>query len=68
MSSYIRMNQSNGEKQIEILWLKGKAENFASLHPLQSEISQVFKLSKASMDAKNLKQEDETWPKREYHK
>jgi len=49
------MNQSNDEKQIEILWLKGKAENFASLHPLQSEISQVFKLSKAPMDVKNLK-------------
>jgi hypothetical protein len=43
-----------------MLQLKGKAENFASLHLLQSEMSQVFKFSKALMDTKNLKQEDET--------
>jgi len=35
-SPYIRMNRikSNGEDETEILRLKGKAENFASLHPL----------------------------------
>ena len=26
--------KSNGEEEIEILWLKGKTETFASLHPL----------------------------------
>ena len=30
--------KSNGEDEIEILQLKGKAENFASLHPLQLEM------------------------------
>jgi len=35
-------------------------KNFASLHPLQSEMSQVFKFSKTPVDAKNLKREDET--------
>jgi hypothetical protein len=29
--------KSNGEEEIKIFWLKGKAENFASLHPLQLE-------------------------------
>jgi hypothetical protein len=42
-------------KEKKILRLKGKAENFASLYPLQSEISQVCKFSKAPVDAKNLK-------------
>ena len=55
--------KSNGEEETEILRLKGKSENFASLHPLQSEISQVFKFPKAPVDAKNLKWEDEIWPK-----
>jgi hypothetical protein len=27
--------KSNGEEETEILRLKGKSENFASLHPLQ---------------------------------
>jgi uncharacterized protein YigE (DUF2233 family) len=31
--------KSNGKEEIKILWLKGKGKNFASLHPLQSEIS-----------------------------
>ena len=52
--------KSNGEEETEILRLKGKAENFVSLHSLQSEMSQVFKFSKAFVDAKNLKREDET--------
>ena len=52
--------KSNGEKETKILRLNGKAENFASLHPLQLEMSQVFKFPKAPVDAKNLKQEDET--------
>jgi len=60
--------KSNGEEETEIFWLKGKAENFTSLHPLQSEMSQVFKFPKAHMDAKNLKREDETCPRRECHK
>jgi len=55
--------KSNGEEETKILRLKGKSENFASLHPLQSEISQVFKFPKALVDAKNLKWEDEIWPK-----
>jgi hypothetical protein len=50
------MNQVNDEEETEILRLKGKAENFTSLHPLQSEMSQVFKFSKAPVDTKNLKQ------------
>ena len=60
--------KSNGEEETEILRLKGKAENFTSLHPLQSEMSQVFQFFKAPMDAKNLKREDETWPRQECHK
>jgi hypothetical protein len=52
--------KSNGEEETEILRLKGKAKNFVSLHSLQSEMSQVFKFPKASVDAKNLKREDET--------
>jgi len=63
-----RWIKSNGEEEIEILWLKGKMENFTSLHPLRSEISQVCKFSKAYMDAKNLKWEDEIWPRWECHK
>jgi hypothetical protein len=27
--------KSNGEEETKILWLKGKAGNFISLHPLQ---------------------------------
>jgi hypothetical protein len=60
--------KSNGEEKTKILRLKGKAENFASLYPLQSEISQVCKFSKAYVDAKNLKWEEEIWPRREWHK
>ena len=60
--------KSNGEEETKILWLKGKTENFASLYPLQLEISQVFKFSKASVDAKNLKREDKTCSRRECHK
>ena len=52
--------KSKGEEETKILWLKGKTENFINLHSLQSEISQVFKSSKAPVDAKNLKREDET--------
>ena len=52
--------KSNGEEEAKILRLKGKIKNFVSLHPLQSEISQVCKFSKALIDAKNIKQEDET--------
>ena len=44
--------KSNGEEETEILRLKGKAKNFVSLHPLQSEMSQVFKFPKAPVDAK----------------
>jgi len=53
--------KSNGEEEAKILWLKGKTKKIVSLHPLQSEISQVCKFSKALMNAKNIKQEDETW-------
>ena len=60
--------KSKGEEETEIIQLKGKAENFTSLHPLQSEISQVLKFPKAPVDAKNLKQEDKTWPRWECHK
>jgi hypothetical protein len=60
--------KSNGKEETEILQLKGKAENFISLHLLQLEMSQVFKFPKAPMDAKNLKQEGETWPRWECHK
>jgi len=59
-SSYIKVNQINRKEEIETLRLKGKMESFASLHPLQSEISQVFNFPKAPMDAKNLKRENET--------
>jgi len=52
--------KSKGKEETEILRLKGKAKNFASLHPLQSEISKVFKFPKALMDAKNLKRENKT--------
>ena len=52
--------KSNGEEEAKILRLKGKKNFFISLHPLQSEISQVCKFSKALIDAKNIKQEDET--------
>jgi len=31
-------------------------KNFTSLHPLQSEMLQVFKFSKTPVDTKNLKQ------------
>ena len=44
--------KSNGEDETKILRLKGKAENFASLHPLQSEMSQVFKFPKAIQNAR----------------
>ena len=60
--------KSNGEEEIEILRLKVKAENFANLHPLLSEMSQVFKFPKAPVDAKNIKREDEIWPRWECHK
>jgi hypothetical protein len=60
--------KSNEKEKTEILWLKSKAENFVSLHPLQLEISQVCKFHKAHMDTNNLKWEDETWPGRECHK
>jgi len=63
-----RWIKSNGEEEIEILRLKGKTKNFTSLHPLQLEISQVCKFSKAHVDAKNLKREDETLPRWECHK
>jgi len=43
-------------------------KNFASLHPLHSEISQVYKIFKAPVDAKNLKWENKTLPRRECHK
>jgi hypothetical protein len=65
ISEWIKLN---GEEETEILRLKGKVENFTSLHPLQSEMSQVFKFSKAPVDVKNLKREDETCPKRECYK
>jgi len=52
--------KSNGEEEAKILRLKGKKKIFVSLHPLQLEISQVCKFSKALIDAKNIKQEDET--------
>jgi len=52
--------KSNEEEEIKILQLKSKIENFISLHPLQSEISQVCKFSKALTNAKNLKREDKT--------
>ena len=51
------------KKKTKILWLKGKGENFANVHPLQQKISQVFKFSKAYVDAKYLKQEDKTLPR-----
>jgi len=60
MSPYIKVNQINRKEETETLRLKGKMESFASLHPLQSEISQVFNFPKAPMDAKNLKRENET--------
>jgi len=60
--------KSNGEEETKILRLIGKTENFASLLPLQSEMSHVFKFSKAPVDAKNLKWEDEICPRRECHK
>jgi len=60
--------KSNREEEIEILRLKGKVKNFPSLHLLQSEILQGCKFSKAPVDAKNLKWEDETWPRQECHK
>ena len=60
--------KSKGKKETEILRLKVKAENFANLHPLLSEMSQVFKFPKAPVDAKNIKREDEIWPRRECHK
>ena len=47
--------KSNEEKEIKILLLKGKAKNFTNLYSLQLEISQVCKISKALVDAKNLK-------------
>jgi len=55
--------KSIGEEEIEILRLKGKANNFVSLYPLKSEISQVCKFSKALVVAKNLKREGKTWPR-----
>jgi hypothetical protein len=58
----------SNRKEKKILRLKDKAGNFASLHPLQSEISQGCKFSKAHVNTKNLKREDETWPRRECHK
>jgi hypothetical protein len=64
-SKWIKLN---GEEEAEILRLKGKVRNFTSLHPLQSEISQVCKFPKAYVDTKNLKREDETWPRWECHK
>jgi len=59
-SPYIKVNQINRKEETETLRLKGKMESFASLHPLQSEISQVFNFPKAPIDAKNLKRENET--------
>jgi hypothetical protein len=53
--------KSNGEKETEIVQLKGKVENFVSSHPLQLKMSQVFKFSKALVDVKNHKWEDKTW-------
>jgi len=60
--------KSNRKEETKILWLKGKTENFINLHPLQLEISQGCKFSKAHVDTKNLKREDETWPGIECHK
>jgi hypothetical protein len=34
-SPYIKVNQINRKEETETLRLKGKMENFASLHPLQ---------------------------------
>jgi len=52
--------KSNGEEEAKILRLKGKTKNFVSLHPPQLEISQVCKFFKALINAKNIKQENET--------
>jgi hypothetical protein len=41
----------NGEEETIILWLKDKVKIIASLHPRQSEISQVCKFPKAHVDA-----------------
>jgi len=60
--------KSNGEEETKILRLISKIENFISLYPLQSEMSQVFKFFKAHVDAKNLKREDEKCPRQECHK
>jgi hypothetical protein len=49
------MNQVKWKRRNKILRLKGIMKNFASLHPLHSEISQVYKIFKAPVDAKNLK-------------
>ena len=51
--------KSIGKEKIKILWLKSKAENIISLHPLQLEISKVCKFFKSPANAKNLKQEGE---------
>ena len=48
----------------ETLLLNGKATNFASLQPLQSEICCVFKFLNAHIETKYFKWEAETCPKR----
>jgi hypothetical protein len=53
---------------METLLLKGKAENFASLQPQQSEISLVCNFPKARVETKYLNLEAETCPRRECHK
>ncbi|GKC61182.1 hypothetical protein Tco_1088780 [Tanacetum coccineum] len=45
---------SNGAVEDEILLLNGNAENFASLQPLQSEISRESSFPSGPINAKNL--------------
>ena len=47
-------------KEEETLLLKGKAENFVGLHPLQLEISCVYKFPNAPVETKYFKREVET--------
>ena len=53
---------------METLLLNGKAENFASLQPQQSEISMVCNSPKVPVEAKYFNLEAETCPRRECHK
>ena len=63
-----KCTRSKRAREDEILLLRGNAENYVSLQPLQSEISWLPKIPKTLVDAKNFKRDAETWPKRECHK